>query len=313
MHHDWSRTFHFAGVNKYQSQDDTLESLLRPNFRGNAATKYGNLNEDNAEASFEHYVRHSIVGSRWGPEHRLVTGYKLETPGLCVCTNEPGKAMFGMSPDGIMTLEFQDGTCTKVLVEYKAPYSRRQLNSLSKIDVESNIYKDNELPGTLLKRAPVPPYYFTQVNYGCGILGGLPMAYFVVWVPASTPADTVVHTQAGGTKLAMTPSGTVQITEIPFDKKFFTEKLFPCLHRFWHDRYVNDAVRLQLGVPVPRRSQPPKPRTWFGKRSRDVKDRDADARRHSFSAQRPSSLVPRAAPRHNKSRRFKFSERRVVG
>lgn len=307
-----SRTLRFAGVNKYQSQDDTLESLLRPNFRGNAATKYGNMNEDNAEASFEHYVRHSIVGSRWGPENRLVTGFALDTPGLCVCTAVPGRAMFGMSPDGILQLDFDDGTHTKVLVEYKAPYSRRQLNSLSKIDDETDLYKQNELPGTLLKTGPVPPYYFTQVNYGCGILG-LPMAYFVVWVPASTPADVVVHTQAGGTKLVMTPSGTVQITEVPFDKDFYNNKLFPCLHRFWHNRYVNDAVRLQLGVPVPRRSLPPKPRTWFGKRSRDVEGRDTDARKHSFSAQRSSSLLTsHAPPTRVRKRRFKFSERRVT-
>lgn len=304
------------GCNKYQSQDDTLESLLRPNFKGNAACAYGNQNEDNAESSFEHYLKHSIVGTKWGPEQRLVTGFDLETPGLCVCTTKPGLAMFGMSPDGVLTLHFDDGHSQTVLVEYKAPYSRRQLNTLSKIDETTNLYKVNDLPGTLVPSGPVPPYYFTQINYGCGILG-LPLAFFVVWVPACTPSDTVVLTHTGGagsSALAVTPSGTIQITECTFDSDFFETKLFPCLSRFWHERYVPDACRLELGIPVPRRSTPPKPRSWFGKRSKDVQDRDAGGaqRRHAFSSRKhpPPASSPALPPA---KRRFKFSERRQNG
>ncbi len=87
-----------AGLNKYSTPDDCLESLLRPAFKGNCATRWGNEHEDDAESAFESYLSSFVVGTHHPSRDATITGYKLNTPGLCVSTTE-GRGMFGMSPD----------------------------------------------------------------------------------------------------------------------------------------------------------------------------------------------------------------------
>lgn len=285
------------GVNKYSNQNEALEQLLRPNFVGNVCTRWGNDNEDNAEAAFVEYLKHEFMGESPSCGRRLVS-FDLHTPGLCICTRD-GMGMFGMSPDGILDLVWDTGETETVLVEYKCPYGKRRFKDVSKADASTNLYKVERLPGTVTKHGPIPPYYMCQIIFGMGLLK-LPRTFFVVWAPAISPVNRIITRTggAGSSTLAATTKGLIQVSDVPFDEKFYNNKLFPCLERFWRDRYVPDAVKLERGIPVPPRAPPKKKkraRSWFGARSKDAPLRNEDMPKRRGGCPF-SSKAPRFAP-----------------
>ena len=62
--------------------------------------------------------------------------------------------------------------------------------------------------------------------------------------------------------IAATRYGSIEIVKVDFDKNFFDNIMYPRLHDFYFNRYVPDAVALELGYEVPVRAQP---KPWFGR------------------------------------------------
>lgn len=260
-----------AGYNKHQSPEDALEQLLRPSFTGNVCTRYGTKNEHNAEKAFIFYFDKYVVNV---PDAVLkgdtVVKYTLETPGLCVSSEYP---MCGMSPDGVLRVSFKSGLHMSILVEYKCPYSQRNRRTTIGVDDDTCLYPVSTVGKTTI---PCQPYYTTQIMYGMGLLK-MPLCFFVVWTPARNYETSILSTCSGGgnSVIAATPAGLIQLTLVEFDCDFYTDELFPTLMQFWHDLYVPDAVRLELGMKVPYRGKKQKrkrKRTWFG--PCDVPDRE---------------------------------------
>lgn len=96
-----SRVGAILGLSRYASADDVLREMVREffgyerEFRGNAATEWGNSNEDRAIAEYEDVTGHLVVSS----------GFVVH----------PELPWLGASPDGLID---SDG-----LIECKCPYS----------------------------------------------------------------------------------------------------------------------------------------------------------------------------------------------
>ena len=255
-----SNTGGIVGYNPYCSADDVLERMLRPSFTPNECTQWGNDHEDDAEASFAEWFSYVYMS-----EHPEIKSFHLRNAGLMLCTT-PGMGWAGMSPDGLLDLWFEDGTQETWLVEYKCPYKTRNRTDAT---LTKHMYPNSKIPdSTMLPRAPIPKYYYCQINWGMALLK-LPKCFFVVWSPAPVDGPPVtVSKYTGGAKgpwqtIAATRYGSIEIVKVDFDKKFFDNIMYPRLHDFYFNRYVPDAVALELGYEVPVRAQPKKP--WFGR------------------------------------------------
>jgi hypothetical protein len=115
------------------------------------------------------------------------------------------------SPRFYVVLEY----VLRVLVEYKCPYKQRgRVAWMGDLDIYpvENIQK---VPGL---RLPVPSYYYTQVQYGCQLLGVLDdlltwptHCWVVVWAPAALSAPTSPSPPATSTTTSTT-TGTATST-----------------------------------------------------------------------------------------------------
>eukprot|EP00466_Bigelowiella_natans_P020470 jgi/Bigna1/134213/aug1.24_g8921 len=140
-----------AKHNSYCSRDGLLAQMLWSGFEGNAATRYGNLNEDIACSVYES-SRMAEIEMR--AEQRF-KGFHVEHKGL--------------RPDGSWSVG---------LLEIKCPFSMRGRNP-----GHNSFYPEVNLPNGL--RAPIPPYYYDQITGAMGLLG-LEWADFVVYTPSGT-------------------------------------------------------------------------------------------------------------------------------
>jgi hypothetical protein len=88
------------GVNKYDSPDKRLHEMLFSEFKGNAATQYGNDNEKTGAArAFEDVMAHRVDGNEVDEHGFTLVDVSVKDLGLCVCRSKP---FLAMSPDGIM-------------------------------------------------------------------------------------------------------------------------------------------------------------------------------------------------------------------
>ena len=102
-----------------------------------------------------------------------------------------------MSPDGLLDLWFEDGTQETWLVEYKCPYKTRNRTDAT---LTKHMYPNSKIPdSTMLPRAPIPKYYYCQINWGMALLK-LPKCFFVVWSPAPWMERQSPSANPGGQK-----------------------------------------------------------------------------------------------------------------
>ena len=143
-----------------------------------------------------------------------------------------------MSPDGILQLRQESGEIQQALLEYKAPY--RHCNKV--VPTSDDLYPVTPLPEWFVQaglQAPVPPYYFAQLQWGMGLLK-LPRCFFVVWAPAHRETVVLIKEQPC-VRIVVTPRGLLQVTELCFDEEFFMNMRSE-LRSFWCDRYVPAVV-----------------------------------------------------------------------
>lgn len=183
--------------------------MIKDIFTGNKYTRWGNDHEDDCEEAFAQYHACTIgEGS--------LKSFSIEHHGLCLNKQEPWA---GMSPDGVLVETWADGTVTKNLLEYKCPYSKKNLDAHA-----TNLY------GPMTDRFgnvySCTPYYYCQVQWGMGLLHGCGVlqpkdgrvenlyCWFAVWVPAK-----------------------VEVCKIAFDPEFY-EKMQSKVRAFWFDVYL---------------------------------------------------------------------------
>ena len=87
------------GVNPWSSPDKRLKEYLWRKFKGNAATRYGNENEDNCEASVEDWMLARLLHEPLDSLGFKLEDVRFEHKGLCVCRAKP---ILAMSPDGFL-------------------------------------------------------------------------------------------------------------------------------------------------------------------------------------------------------------------
>jgi len=236
------------GLNKYQSPQQLLKQLLWGTFKGNAATAYGNENEDFVQESLEHLLKSYFVGQVFNGKR--VKSFVIENPGLVINLHVPYMAM---SPDGVLVVKYEDGTTERVLLEYKAPYSRRNYRFATEEEDAENIakkgtpkkvadiYASQITPGLDSTKRPIPKYYTPQLCYGMHILN-LNHAFFVSWVPVRSTSGVVKKSE----DIFTTPSGTIQFTHLARNAAFET-KMVEEVKRFWHKEYVPRLAMKELG------------------------------------------------------------------
>jgi hypothetical protein len=195
------------GVNKYCSPDKKLDQMVWQTFKGNKMTRYGNLNEHNAEESFDNWMQMRLYDEETDDFGFVLTGIELQNRGLCVCRQEP---IFAMSPDGFLvetwtkevkcatkeeaeqaainaqkedvkvgdgrlwfnyTVE-EDGLVKMaktcvILVEYKCPWKGHAKGWYDEFDV----YPVERIKKAKNVELPVPSYYYSQVQHGMNVLG----------------------------------------------------------------------------------------------------------------------------------------------
>lgn len=131
--------------------DSKIKSVLFSNFSGNAATRYGRLNENNAISAFEKKYEISII--------------KL---GFLININCP---WLGISPDG-----FIEKLNDYFLIEIKCPISGKKFSGSDLIIKLKYIKISNECRLTLNKNHS----YYGQIQLGL-LLCNLKMAYLVIY------------------------------------------------------------------------------------------------------------------------------------
>lgn len=236
------------GLNPYESPMDLVRNLLWRSFKGNAATAYGNQNEDHVQDSLVHLLQDRMVGHFF--KGKRVRSFTVDNPGLVISKNDPFMAM---SPDGVLTVQFFDGTATRVLLEYKAPYSKRRYKFKDEfvvVDADGasaagsvdDIYKSQVTPGYDAVQRPIPKYYTPQLCYGMHVLD-MDDAFFVAWVPVRS-ADGVVKMSKN---IYKTPSGTIQFVHIR-RKRLFEERMLQSIVHFWHTIYVPRLALKEIGL-----------------------------------------------------------------
>jgi hypothetical protein len=235
------------GMNKYNSPDQCLEDLINPSFTGNCCTEWGTKHEDDAQAATLDYLR---------LQDPTVA---IDNKGLVLSTRKD-LGWCGQSPDGVIADR-------NWLVEYKAPYGQRNLTMIPNVSVD--LY-----PRHIIANAPslgghavaIPPYYFAQVQWGAA-LSLHERILFVVWAPAGMGHELPFTGAASGIKikgtcaatsiisqqttqvpggevheaLVSTPSGLIQVTDIPRDDMWFKWAI-PLVRDFWETRYVPRAL-----------------------------------------------------------------------
>lgn len=269
------------GVNKYSSPIKSLTEFLWPSFRGNAACHYGNHHEPIAENMFLNYqIGRTIDGELSKDRQFILKNVDILNFGLCCRKELP---LFGYSPDGVLeeTWESVDDPSitktTRVLVEYKCPYSRRN-TTISDLQTRlGDLYPQNRIPYTGFENLtlPVPPQYYAQVQWGHRVLfddvlhhpspNECPPAWFVVWCPAVHPDIQQRQQQltspssqsydsdyepglsplefiefgnlSQNSTFACSIEGTMQMTRVPHDQEFCSQMQATC-ERWWKEEYV---------------------------------------------------------------------------
>ena len=194
-----------------------LWSFLWDDFKGNIATGYGNHFEDTCEETFkEEYALDLHL------TNQPVT-FDIANPGLCIDWEGPWA---GYSPDGIITEQWEDGSTTINLMEYKCPYGKRNVS----YQYKKPLYGPTRCPLPPLTSKishNITPYYYDQIQYGMGLLHKMGMlkpgkeglyTYFCCWTPELFTYE-----------------------KIPFDREYF-DWLYAEAKAFWHDQYLPLAV-----------------------------------------------------------------------
>jgi len=173
-------------------------------------------------------------GSRLYP-----TSLRIEHPGLCIHESLPWLAA---SPDGFVTEilettgdlsiwinggsglvdahgDLQGIDLSQGIVEYKCPYSQRDRPPSS----IAPFYRRMRQPNGIL--APIPPYYFDQIQGTMAVTGRL-WCDFVVWTPSQT-----------------------QVSRYFFDSEYWSKSLLPSLEDFYFNLLLPALVAKQnVGV-----------------------------------------------------------------
>lgn len=119
-----SRAVHWASVEgAYETQEGAMTELLWPSFAGNRFTEWGKDNEPKAEKwMFEQLVKMWTEAAEAGHPNPVVRAW-LENRGFQTTKGAP---YLGCSVDGILYVQFRDGSKLRYVVEYKCPASVRR-------------------------------------------------------------------------------------------------------------------------------------------------------------------------------------------
>lgn len=258
-----SRVAAIASLSKYGTPETVLEQMLWSSFQGNRATEYGNSHEDDAQATYERYLK-NLITSRVVIDSWQLKSYKITNLGLII---DPTSPMFAMSPDGVVELTWTKpdvpDRVERRLLEYKCPFSLR--NGLPRID--GNLYASEPVlsckdlcddGGFTTECKPIPGMYQCQIQWGMSILNERFLTKpfktdFVVWCPCPSMTPTSYYKKNGSYSDG---DGRVQVTTLDYDRKF-TEKLRTIVRQFWDNRYVRAALLRQMNCLLPNDIFPP--------------------------------------------------------
>ena len=240
------------GDNPYSNADMILHGMLWRTFRGNDATRYGNEHEDACQAAFLEHLKTFV--RKMNSRGQVLRDFHIYNPGLVVSRTS---SRFGMSPDGVLELRFEEGgaiTVQRVLLEYKCPYRRRSCKR-----VPRDLYKRN-VPFAGSPEVPVPPYYMAQLHHGMSVLGtdgyltGPWRSLMVVWAPLKHDKTRTLSI-CGPSRMVATTKGLIQVTSVPYDDAYGT-RLRASLDHFYETQAVpafvlKDADCLDHGELAP--------------------------------------------------------------
>ena len=203
-----------SGLGKYGSPATALKDyVFARSFFGNAATNYGNLHEDDAESAFKEFWKKRLFTKIVESDNRILVNFSIAHFGLCV--DKTTQYLAG-SPDGFLTLFFNNGTKECRLIEYKCPYSKRNYVG------EDTMYPRQRIKCTDALLC-VPANYFCQVHHLMQILG-VQRTEFVVWAPYIVSEPSAQSTTVGSDAYHFHASnGTIERTLIDFDVGFYAE------------------------------------------------------------------------------------------
>jgi hypothetical protein len=134
----------------------------------------------------------------------------------------------------------------RILVEYKCPYRQRYRSDWTP---DEDVYPVNNVTKAPGVRLPVPSYYYSQVQYGCHVLGVLDdlltwptHCWMVVWHPHFNTMDEwpdfrSVKSGEGKAVTVATASGTIQATRVAYNAAY-AQDLEKCATKFWHERLM---------------------------------------------------------------------------
>ena len=216
-------------------------------FKGNVHTRYGNMYENEAQRTYEAFLRFAY------PKKKT----RVENYGLVV---DREASWMGMSPDGVGVFEDPDGTTRRILVEYKCPSGLAQRLGLKPVDLSKNTIANTCVPRYFYPdekqlngcgSRPIPRGYACQMDWGMFVLtrAGLltpknRIAHFVVWLPVSAEKPTCAQMSGGDEdpferNISITfscPTGTNQVTKYVYDKTYVETKMLPSIRKVYEAR-----------------------------------------------------------------------------
>lgn len=197
-------------LGKYGSPAAALKDyIFSRTFFGNAATQYGNSHESDAEEAFRQFWKSRIFTRIRESNDKILVNFNVSHLGLCV--NKEKQFLAG-SPDGLLTLYFNDSSTEKRLIEYKCPYSMRNYIGKGTLYPRDKIKKSDRV-------LCIPGNYYAQIHHLMRILE-CDRAEFVVWTPnivgdeQNPITDDAMHFYAS--------NGTIERTLVEFDVPYFT-------------------------------------------------------------------------------------------
>jgi hypothetical protein len=234
-----------AGLNPYMSPRALLKQLLWGGFRGCEATRWGQQHESTGKAAYLHHKREEFgIDSR--TDHPDSTSVDGATPAAVVVdvttpnldgldgdgdgngdTARTGATARADGDDFVTRIEVED---TGLVINPERPWMGNSPDGIIHVTYQSGRTDRGLLEikcpfkKTFYTPDAVPVYYYTQIQGTMGNLG-LSWCDFVVW----------------------TPTGT-QITRVPFDDVFWTEKLLPKVSDFYFKLYVPLAIKKEQGL-----------------------------------------------------------------
>lgn len=157
-----SRAGAAVGRNKHCSPSRLLREMLWKTFKGNPATRWGTEKEPVACDEFTEWINTEMMeASITGTLDKPCKGVHVWETG-CVVDLDHG--WLAASPDGMVDIQYEDGTQDEALLEIKCPYSK-------------TVYPQ------------IPKYYEDQMVLQMKCTGRTTRTYFYVWTPEGSKIE----------------------------------------------------------------------------------------------------------------------------